>query len=334
MQTGMMERRPVLAAALLAATLGLAAPAAAQGAGDYPTGPITMIVPFAPGGASDFAARLLQPPLSAALGQQVVIENRDGAAGNIGMELAARAKPGGYTLFFGNIGTVSVNPYVFKTLRVKPLQDFEPISIVADVPGIMIANPEFPPNNIQELVAYAKERPGKINFASAGASSVNRLEMESFMRAAGIEMVHVPYKGGAGPAITAVLGNHVSLMFTSIGSVMNQVKDGRLKALAVTSREPVAMLPDVKPMAQQGFPNNVSSSWQGVLAPAGTPPAIIQKIHAAIVTAMKDPTVQSRMATAGVVATSSLSPQAFRDFLEKDAAKWQAAVVAAGASTD
>lgn len=334
----MLRRSPELllkiGAAAFAAGLGLAAPALAQGAENYPDSPVTMIVPFAPGGASDFAARLLQPRLSALLGQQIVIENRDGAAGNIGMDLAARGKPDGYTLFLGNVGTVSVNPYVFSTLRVKPLKDFIPVSVVADAPGVLVANPAFPPNNVKELVDYAKARPGEVNFASAGASSINRLEMETFMREAGVNMVHVPYKGGAGPAITAVLGNHVSLMFTSVGSVINQVKDGRLKALAVTSREPVASLPDVKPMADQGFPNNVSSSWQGVFAPAGTPQPIIEKLHAAIVEAMKDPTIRTRMAEAGVVATSSASPQAFKDFLEKDAAKWQAAVAAAGVKAD
>jgi tripartite-type tricarboxylate transporter receptor subunit TctC len=322
--------RPLVAGAMLL-TGGAAW---AQSADDYPTGPVTMIVPFAPGGASDFAARLLQPKLSELLGQQVVIENREGASGNIGMDLASRAKPDGYTLFFGNVGTVSVNPYVFSSLRVKPDQDFVPISVVADAPGVLVANPEFPPNNVAELVDYAKANPGQVNFASAGAASINRLEMESFRNQAGLDMVHVPYKGGAGPAIADIIGGHVSMMFTSIGSVINHIKDGNLKALAVTTRERIPALPDVPTMAEQGFAKNVSSSWQGVLAPAGTPQPIIDKVHAAIVEAMKDQTIRDRMAESGVAAVSSASPEEFKQFLAQDAAKWKGVIETVGVTAE
>lgn len=329
--TKSISRRCVLGAALAAASL-VATPTLAQS--DYPNQPITLIVPFAPGGASDFAARLLQPRLSAILGQQIVVENRDGAAGNVGMDLAARAKPDGYTLFLGNVGTVSINPYIFSSLRVKPLQDFAPISIVADTPGLLIANPSFPPNNVKELVEYVKARPGQVNFASPGTGSVNRLEMESFRREAGLDMVHVPYKGGAGPATADVMGGHVSLMFVTISSGINHVKGGRLKALGVSTRQRVAQLPDVPTMTEQGYPKSVSSSWQGVLAPAGTPQPIIDKLHAAIVEAMKDDTIRARMGESGVIAVSSASPAEFKQYIEADAAKWSAIIKEIGAKAD
>jgi tripartite-type tricarboxylate transporter receptor subunit TctC len=330
--TKRIDRRYVLGAALAAAGM-LAAPAAfAQS--DYPNQPITMIVPFAPGGASDFAARLLQPRLSAILGQQIVIENRDGAAGNVGMDLAARAKPDGYTLFLGNVGTVSINPYIFSSLRVKPLQDFAPISIVADTPGLLIANPGFPPNNVKELVEYVKARPGQVNFASPGTGSVNRLEMESFRREAGLDMVHVPYKGGAGPATADVMGGHVSLMFVTISSGINHVKGGRLKALGVSTKQRVPQLPDVPTMTEQGYPKSVSSSWQGILVPAGTPQPIIDKLHAAVVEAMKDETIRARMGESGVIAVSSATPAEFKQYIQADADKWSAIIKEIGAKAD
>ncbi|MBS7541894.1 Bug family tripartite tricarboxylate transporter substrate binding protein [Ancylobacter oerskovii] len=326
-------RRAVLAgAALVAAGLAVAGPARAQS--DYPNQPITLIVPFAPGGASDFAARLLQPRLSQILGQQIVVENRDGAAGNVGMDLAARAKPDGYTLFLGNVGTVSINPYIFSNLRVKPLQDFVPISIVADTPGLLIANPKFPPNNVKELVEYVKARPGQVNFASPGTGSVNRLEMEAFRREAGLDMIHVPYKGGAGPATADVMGGHVSLMFVTISSGINHVKGGRLKALGVSTKQRVPQLPDVPTMTEQGFPKSVSSSWQGVLAPAGTPQPIIDKLHAAVVEAMKDPTIRERMGESGVIAVSSPSPADFKAYIQADADKWSGIIKEIGAKAD
>lgn len=330
-------RRAVNSLAMCAAAalaVGLATPLPASAQSDYPNKPITLIVPFAPGGASDFAARLLQPRLSDILGQQIVIENRDGAAGNVGMDFAARAKPDGYTLFLGNVGTVSINPSLFSSLRVKPLQDFIPISIVADTPGLLIANPQFPPNNVKELVEYVKARPGQVNFASPGTGSVNRLEMEAFRREAGLDMNHVPYKGGAGPATADVMGGHVSLMFVTISSGINHVKGGRLKALGVSTKERVPQLPDVATMTEQGFPKSVSSSWQGILAPAGTPQPIIDKLHAAIVEAMKDPTIKARMAEAGVSAVSSPSPADFKAYIQADADKWGAVIKDIGAKAD
>lgn len=316
----------------IAVTTGAITAAAAQS--NYPSQPIRVIVPFAPGGASDFVARLIQPGMSQFLGQQVVIENRAGAAGNVGMDVAARGAPDGYTIFLGNVGTVSINPSLYSDLTVKPDKDFIPVSIVADTPGILIANPKFPPNNAKDLVAYSKARPGKINFASPGSGSLNRLEMEIFRLNAGLDMNHVPYKGGAGPAVADIMGGHVELMFTTISSGIQHVKGGRLKALGVTTKERVPALPDVPTMLEQGFPANVSSSWQGVLVPANTPRPIVDKIHAALVQAVSDPKVKARMAEAGVIATTNKSPEEFKAYLQEDAKKWSEVIKKTGAKPE
>jgi tripartite-type tricarboxylate transporter receptor subunit TctC len=327
-----MHRRHLLLAAF--AAFALAPVAGSAQTTDWPKQPIRMIVPFAPGGASDFAARLLQPKLSELLGQQIVVENRAGGAGNVGLDVAARAAPDGYTIFLGNVGTVSINPSLFPDLRVKPMTDFIPISIVADTPGILIANPSFPPNNAKEFVEYVKKNPGKVNFASPGTGSLNRLEMELFKANAGLDMNHIPYKGGAGPAVADIMGGHVETMFVTISSAINHVKGGKLKALGVSTKARVPGLPDVATMSEQGFPENVSSSWQGILVPAGTPKPIVTKLHAAVVEAMKDPTIRSRIEQAGVIPVSSATPEEFADYIAKDSAKWDRVIKATGAKPD
>ena len=316
------------------AAIGVTPALAAEDPAKYPSQPIRMIVPFAPGGASDFAARLLQPHLSAALGQQIVVENRAGAAGNVGMDVAARAAPDGYTVFLGNVGTISINPGMFADLTVKPDKDFIPISIVADTPGILIASPKFPPNNAKEMVAYVKANPGKVNFASPGSGSLNRLEMETFALSNGLQMTHIPYKGGAGPAVADVLGGHVEVMFSTISSAINHVKEGRLKALGVTTKQRVPGLPNVATLVEQGFPANVSSSWQGILVPAGTPRAIVDKLHAATVKAGSNPEVRQRMEEAGTIAVTSASPEEFKAYITTDTAKWMDVIKVTGAKPE
>lgn len=313
---------------------GAGASRAAEDPAKWPTQPIRMVVPFAPGGASDFAARLLQPGLSQALGQEIVVENRAGAAGNVGMDVAARAAPDGYTVFLGNVGTISINVHMFSDLTVNPAKDFIPVSIVADTPGILIANPSFPPNNAKEMVEYVKKNPGKVNFASPGSGSLNRLEMETFARNAGLEMTHVPYKGGAGPAVADVMGGHVEVMFSTISSAINHVRGGRLKALGVTSKERIPSVPDVPTLTEQGFPANQSSSWQGILVPAGTPRPIVEKLHAAIVKAVANPDVQKRMSEAGSAAVSSASPEEFKAYITEDSAKWAEVIKVTGAKPE
>jgi tripartite-type tricarboxylate transporter receptor subunit TctC len=306
----------------------LAAPrlGAAEDAAGYPSKPIHIIVPFAPGGASDYAIRLIQPGLTHALGQQLVIENRTGAAGNVGMEVAARAAPDGYTLFFGNVGTISINPHFFPNLTVAPERDFIPVSIAAETPGILVASVKFPANSLKEMISYATAHPGRINYAAAGISTLNTLAMEQFRRRLGLEMTQVPYKGGAGPAIIDLMAGNVDVMFVTLSSAAQFVKAGKLKAFAVTTRERVDSLPEVPTMLELGFPEDVSSSWQGLFAVAGTPPPIIAKLHAAVVLAMADPDVRKHMRNADMLPTSSPTPESFKEFLSAESAKWQRVV--------
>ena len=312
----------------------LGAAACAQGAGNYPTRPVTLIVPFAPGGASDFVARIIQPGVSQILGQQIVVDNRLGAAGIVGTEAAARAAPDGYTAFLGNVGTISINPGVSPNMRIRPDKDLAPVSICADTPSILITRLDFPANTVSELVTYVKAKQGKVTFATPGSSTLNRLEMEVFKKDAGLDMVHVPYKGGAGPAVTDVLGGHVDLMFTTISSAMGFVKENKVKALAVTTRERMADLPEIPTMYELGWKNLVTSSWQGVLVPTGTPRPIVDRLHAAIVKVLADPEIQERMRKGGVIAVASKSPEDFKTYMDGETAKWTKVIEESGLHPD
>jgi len=332
MNNRMIARKGLAALALVMVVAAMMAlPAAAEDPAQYPTHPIRMIVPFAPGGSSDFTARLLQPGLSKLLGQQVVVENRPGAAGNVGMDAAARAAPDGYTIFLANVGPVCVNPSMYPDLTVHPEKDFIGVSLVSETPGLLIANPSFVANSVKELVAYAKANPGKVNFASPGSGSVNRLEMEIFRGEAGVDLIHIPYKGGAGPAVADVIGGHVPIMFTTISSGMSHVKDGRLKALGVTSKQRVASLPDVPTMVELGYPKTQTSSWQGIMVPAGTPQAIVQKLYGAVVAAAQAPEVVKRIAEEGAFPVTSKSQEEFKAYLEAETARWSAVIKETGA---
>ncbi|CAL8969312.1 hypothetical protein RHODGE_RHODGE_02742 [Rhodoplanes serenus] len=324
----------LLGATAAAAITALSAAAAAEDPAKYPSQPIRVIVPFAPGGASDFAMRLLQPAMSQALGQQIVIENRAGAAGNVGMDVAARGAPDGYTVFFGNVGTVSINPTLYPDMTVKPDKAFVAVSVASETPSVYIANPKFPPNTVKELIDYAKARPGKVNFASPGSGSVDRLEMELFRKAAGLDMNHVPYKGGAGPAVADILGGHVELMSVTLPSAMPHIKSGRVKVMAITSRERNPSLPDVPTVVELGYPDIVATSWQGFLVPAGTPRPIVDKLFQAIVKATAAPKVKERMLEGGVTAVASDSPEQFKTFIDKETARWAVVIKESGAIAD
>src|SRR3979411_1080127 len=293
-----------------------------------------MIVPFAPGGASDFVARIIQPGVSQILGQQIVVDNRPSAAGIVGTEVAARAPPDGYTIFLGNIGTLSINPGVYSNMRIKPDKDLVPVSICADTPSILITRPDFPASTVSELIAYVKANQGKVTFATPGSSTLNRLEMEVFKKDAGLDMVHVPYKGGAGPAVTDVLGGHVDLMFTTMSSELQFEKDNKVKALAVTTRERMADLPGVPTMYELGWKNLVTSSWQGVMVPTGTPRPIVDKLHAGVGKGLSDPQIQERMRKGGAIAVSSKSPEAFKTYIDGETAKWTKDIEESGVRAD
>jgi len=300
----------------------------------YPNRPVKMIIPFAPGGASDTVGRIFQNRLGELLGQTIVIENRAGASGNVGLEAAARAAPDGYTIYLGNVGTVAINPGIFRSLAVNPMKDFIAVTQVVDVPGALIAHPSFPPNTIKEMIDYAKANPGKLNFASPGSGSQNRLEMELVKKAEGLDMVHVPYKGGAGPAATGLIAGETHMMFSTVSSVLGHVKGGRLKALAVVSAKRLEQLPDVPTMLESGYPDSTSGSWQGIFVPAGTPRDIVDRLYALLLQTMKTPDVAERLSKSGIDVVLSASPAAFADYVAAETVRWGKVARESGATVD
>ena len=250
------------------------------------------------------------------------------------MEAAAKAPADGYTIYLGNIGTIAINPAVFHDLSVNPQKDFIPVTIVADVPSILIANPSVPANTVPELVALAKAKPGELNFASPGSSTLNRLEMEHFMKLAGVKIVHIPYKGGAGPAVTGMLGGETQVMFVTLSSAMSFIQAGRIKALGISTTKRIEALPQVPTMSEAGYPDMVSSSWQGVFVPAGTPRPIVEKLHAALRATMDSPDVKQRFAGGGVNVVTSKTPEDFASFVNAETARWGKIAKESGATID
>jgi tripartite-type tricarboxylate transporter receptor subunit TctC len=305
---------------------------AAQGA--YPNRPVKMIIPFAPGGAAHLVGRIFQPRLSEVLGQQVVIENKPGASGNIGLEAAAKAAPDGYTIYLGNVGTVAINPGVFLKLTVNPIKDFIAVTQIVDVPGVLVAHPSFPPNTLKEMIAYAKANPGKLNYASPGSGSQNRLEMELIKRAQALDMVHVPYKGGAGPAVAGLIAAETHMMFTTVSSALPHIQSGRLKPLVVVAGKRLAQMPNVPTMVESGYPDSTSGSWQGIFVPAGTSKEIVGRLYTALLQTMKTTDVVERLAKGGVEVVTSASPAAFASFVAADTQRWAKVAKEAGATVD
>lgn len=290
---------------------------AAAHAQDYPARTVRMVVPFAPGGASDFVGRIIQPRMAELLKQQVVVDNRSGAAGNIGVEVAARANPDGYTFLLGNVGTMAINANIFVKFPVKPLSDLMPITQVVDVPGSLVVHPALPAKNVKELIAYLKANPNKLNYGSPAPSSANNLEMVMFLMNTGTQAQQVNYKGGAGPAMIGLLGNEVQMMFVTFSSAVTHVKSGRVRMLATISPERVAALPDVPTMREQGLNMSVGS-WQGLYVPKGTPAAIVKKLFGVAHESMKHPEVIKRMTEGGVSIVTSNSPEAFAKFWQSE----------------
>src|SRR5258708_18469659 len=324
-----MKRKLALWAALALALC----PAVPRTQRSYPKRSVKIIVPCAPGGASDLVGRIMEPRLAELLGQPIVIENRGGAAGTIGMEVAARSAPDGYTLVLGNVGSTAINPGVFTNLSINNLRDFLPVTQVVDVPGVLIVHPSVPANSVKELVAYVKANPGKLNYASPGAGRRNRLEMEILRTAeAGMDMVHVPYKGGAGPAVTGLVAGETQMMFSTVSSAMGHIKGGRLKALAITSPKRIKELPDLPTMKESGYVDGSSGSWQGVLVPAGTPREIVERLYAVLVQTMKTPHLVDPLAKAGPQAATPNSPNAFAGFIAAETQRWGQGAKGSGAS--
>ncbi len=311
----MIVKRALLVAT--ACTLLSASYAWAQAKTDFPSRPLRMIVPFAPGGASDLVGRIIQPPMADLLKQQVVVDNRPGAAGNIGVEVGARASPDGYTFILGNVGTMAINPVYYTKFQFKPLTDLIPITQLVDVPGSLVVNPTLPAKSVKELVAYMKANPNKLNFGSPTASSANSLEARIFLNATGTTATEVPYKGGAGPATVGLLANEVQFMFATFSSTLTFVKQGRLRMLAIVAPERSTAMPDIPTMREQGFDMTVGS-WQGLFVPKGTPAPVVNTLFKVGQDAMKDATVTKRLGDSGIAIVTSKSPAEFTAFVKAE----------------
>jgi tripartite-type tricarboxylate transporter receptor subunit TctC len=318
---------------LFAAALVAAAQVDAQSIA-YPTRPIRMIVPFAPGGASDFVARIVTPKLSELLGQQVVIDNRAGASGNIGVELGARAPADGYTVFLGNVGTMAVNPAIYPRFPVNPVSDFTGVSLLVDVPGAFAVHPSVPARNVAEFIQYAKTRPGELNYGSSGAGSAQRLAFEFLMSKSGIKLVHIPYKGGAGAATAAVLTGEVVATMVTVASFIPHHKSGKARVIAVMAPHRIAALPDVQTMIEAGFPELTLGSWQGLYVPKGTPRPVVNKLYAVLTQTLQDADTVKRLQAGGAEIVMSKSPEEFAAFMKTQNAFWAKIVKDVGAVAD
>ncbi|TAJ32604.1 MAG: tripartite tricarboxylate transporter substrate binding protein [Reyranella sp.] len=295
-----------------------AAPAQAQ---DYPDKPITVIVPFPPGGSSDATARLVTKKLAERVGQSIVVDNKGGANGSIGAAALKQAKPDGYTFLVGSIGVFGINPALFKDLRYDPMKDFDLLSVVVRTPNVLVANPNFPANNVAELVEYLKKNPDKVTFASSGTGSSDHLTAALFLQKTGTTGIHVPYKGG-GPAISDLISGHANVSFQNLGAIAQHVKSGKLKALGVTSAARTPTLPEVPTMAEGGVKDLEVYSWQAAAAPKGLPPAVKAKLEAELIASAKSPDIKAQFEAVGfeVVANNS---QEFTKFLTDEIARWK-----------
>lgn len=314
----------VLGAGLLGGTSALAQA--------YPTKPVTIIVPFAAGGTTDILARIIGQALTAELGQSVVVDNRAGAGGNIGGQAAAKAAPDGHTLFMGTVGTHAINASLYKKMPFDPVKDFAPLTRVANVPNLLVANPAQPYKSVKDLIAYAKANPGKVNFGSSGNGSSIHLSGELFKSLAKVDMQHVPYKGSA-PAVTDLLGNQIGIMFDNMPSAIQHVRSGSLVPLAVTTAKRSPELPSVPTIAEAGVPGYEATSWFGMFAPAGTPAPVLAKLNAAIVKVLAQPDVKKKINEQGAEVYSE-TPEQFTAFIQAESVKWGKVVKESGASLD
>ncbi|HEX5518426.1 MAG TPA: tripartite tricarboxylate transporter substrate binding protein [Pseudolabrys sp.] len=331
-----MKRRAFIllsAAAMVAGTLAMRpfAAHAQNSAAGYPDHPITLIVPYAPGGGNDVLARAVAEPMSKSLGQPVVIENRGGAGGSVGTRQVAKAAPDGYTLGLGGTGTLAIDPTLYPNVGYDPRKDFAPVGLIATSPLIVLVNHAVPAHNVRELIALAKAQSGKLNYASAGVGSGIHLGTVMFAETAGIDLTHIPYKG-TGPALTDLLGGHVQIYFSSLPPAIGLVKEGKLRALGVTGLKRSASFPDLPTVAEQGLPGFEAVLHYGIVAPAGTPRPIIDRLNAALRAALDDPKVRSHIATEGAEPLPT-SPGDYAADIDREETKWSALVRKSNAQT-
>jgi tripartite-type tricarboxylate transporter receptor subunit TctC len=310
----------------IAAFVGMAAlplSVFAQSSEPYPSHPVKLLVPYAPGGATDIIARHLSPKLQELLGQPFVVENRAGASGNIALETAAKAQADGYTLLVGNVSTNAINESTFAgVLPIKPSRDLIGITKLVEIPHVLVAAVSFPPNTVAEAIAWAKRTPSKLNYASAGIGTYPHLDMLRFEKAAGIELTHIPYKGGAAQMLPALLSGEVQLAFINLSSTVESIKAGKLKALATAMPARLSELPNVPTMAEQGFPGIGTNAWQGLFAPAATPKPIIDKLYTAVSTMLSRPEMKELLAKQFMTVSLSPSPQAFTEEVRAETQTW------------
>jgi tripartite-type tricarboxylate transporter receptor subunit TctC len=329
------HRRLVLGAVALAALVFAALPATAQS--PWPNRPVRIVVPFAAGGTTDILARAIAPELSKAFGQQFVVDNRAGAGGNVGAEIVAKSPGDGYTLLMGTVGTHGINRALYEKLPYDPIKDFLPITLVAGVPNVMVMQTEkartMGINSVADFIRYAKAHPGKLNMASSGNGTSIHLSGELFKSMTGVYMVHLPYRG-SGPALMDLVGGTADVMFDNLPSSMQQIKAGKLKALAVTSRERSAALPDVPTVEEAaGLKGFDATSWFGLLAPAGTPPDIVNRIQQEVAKSLNAPAIKEKLLAQGAIPSGN-SPAEFARHIENEHRKWAQVVKASGAKVD
>ncbi|HET9662877.1 MAG TPA: tripartite tricarboxylate transporter substrate binding protein [Burkholderiales bacterium] len=319
----------LLRATLLAAGFAFlyAGHAAAQQTEKFPTKPVRLIVPYAPGGATDITARQLQTKISELWGQPVIVDNRAGASGNIALELAARSVPDGYTLFVGNVSTNAINETTFRSLKIKPSRDLTGVTNLIQLPHLWVVNPSVPASTLKELVAHVKKSGAKLNYASAGVGAYPHLDAVKFLKIAGIEMTHVPYKGGAGQMIPAIIGNEVQFMFINMASSLPHIKSGRIKPLAITTEKRRPELPNVPTTAESGFPGVGTNAWNGLFAPAGIPKPLLKKIHADVVKVMESPEMRASLDKVFMSVVVNKSPEEYQQFVLQEIKSWGKIVI-------
>lgn len=324
-----LSRRTCLLGLSLAALAAWPRGVAAEGA--YPSGPIRLIVPFPPGGPADVTARIVAEDMARQLGQPIIVENKGGAGGNIGAGLAAKAPADGYTLFYASGGTHGINPSLYRQIPYDPIGDFRGVALACTLANIFVANPKFPANDMAGLIALAKARPGQISYASAGNGTTTHMSAELLRAMTGIDIVHVPYKGG-GPAMNDLLGGHVELMVDGLPTSAPHIKSGRLKGLGVTSATADPNLPTVPPVSAT-VPGYEAVAWFAILAPAKTPDAVVEKLNASANAALATPEVRDRFAGFGAFPGGG-SPQALDAFIQAELTKWRKVVETTGAHVD
>lgn len=311
------------------ALLALTGAGSAQAA--WPERPVTMVVPFPPGGPTDLVARVLAKQLTDQLGQTVVVENKGGANGNIGMQYAAAAKPDGYTVLY-NTSSIALSPNLYRSLAFDPVKDFTPVSSTAVIPLVLLVHPSVPVKNTQDFVQYARQHPGKLSYGSAGAGNVTHLGALLLLRSLGIDAVHVPYRGSA-PAMTDLVGGQVQLMTNTLNDSLGFVREGKLRALAVTSSARSDQLPDVPTVAETVAPGFSMGAWQGVVVPAGTPAPVVEKLNAEIRRALQSPEMQKQLKAQGAQTLGS-TPEEYAAYIKSEIARWGEVVKAANVKLD